>query len=243
MLDKEIKSMLSPLNLMHNILMFPKYRIKNNSIYPNRLKHFKINIPPICATLLLIYLFSIRIHSIHCSKNSSLTSYLSVSYEFTAFTFSLILNFMINVLYSRSNIYLVFKLQEVHRILSDDCFNYFVIWNWISAVLVITVYICITIFNSLIVQWPIKDLLYGFAFLCFDIDYVYAIRLIRFLSRKVDIWNSRVQNLGNIDNNEMQCKAMFQCYLNILECYNLVKKSYQQLVSFTSMFYVVLSKV
>ncbi|PZC83178.1 hypothetical protein B5X24_HaOG200823 [Helicoverpa armigera] len=55
--DKDVQAMLFPLNLMQNVLLCPKYRIKNNIISPNSVIS---NVISLIATIGYIILFRLR---------------------------------------------------------------------------------------------------------------------------------------------------------------------------------------
>lgn len=65
LVDKDIQSMLRPLNIVQTVCFCPKYRIKNNIIFPtSRLS----NIMSIFGTVMFIFVFLSRIIFFHLTE-------------------------------------------------------------------------------------------------------------------------------------------------------------------------------
>lgn len=69
--------------------------------------------------------------------------------------------------------------------------------------------------------------------MCFDLNIICAITFITLLCEKVNLWCIKAEKLQKADHrdNEFNCERMFQAYNNILECYDIYRASYEQMVS------------
>ncbi|KAF9406763.1 hypothetical protein HW555_012971 [Spodoptera exigua] len=71
-------------------------------------------------------------------------------------------------------------------------------------------------------------------YLYFDTNIVYAIRLIVLLTKKVDLWNNQAQQRLDMEqeDGDNYWKKLFETYVEILECYDLYKKTYKLMILF-----------
>ena len=237
--DKDLQSMLFPLNLMQYIMFCPKYRIKDNIITPNSLIS---NVISLIVTIIFICAF------IHCTYNMvaiaeqnigsdrDFMSYFSF-YNCAFFCFGCTLNFLIGIFHTKTNIQFVLTYQEVHRFLNDKTsIVKFVVWNWIIVVGIVGFYaIIVTCFHTLM-GTPFKSVYAAYIMMAFDFNMVYVIRVIQFLENKIVLWNIRNVNFQETEdmNEENNCTRMFQAYVQILECYDIYKESFQPFVSIIS---------
>ncbi|PZC77071.1 hypothetical protein B5X24_HaOG200721 [Helicoverpa armigera] len=232
-IDKDMQRMLLPLNLFHNILLCPKYRIKNNFINPNS---FLSIILGLFGLILSIFSFCYRVYKyyrINPKKYVMNVMYVTSYIDFVIFSIGTIINFKINVLETVRNVSLVLKIQDIHRFLpGQNYFKCFTIWNWISIFSGVGFYTYMLIFTVLTFEMHIDGMLFGFTLLFIDVNIIYCIRLIKLINNKVDIWNRRALKMHQMDpiDNEDYCEKMFEAYMNILKCYDFYKDSFQLMV-------------
>ena len=232
--DKNVQSMLFPLNLIQYIVFHPKYRIKNNVISPNsRIANFVSMV----ATLVSISAF------IHCTyvgltnKQSIARNTVMVSIAlFTCFfySFGFTINFVIGLIQSKSNVKFVLTFQKVHRFINNDTdVNHINIWIWIDFLVVLVIYFIVFTYLQIKMGAPFSSAYTVYFLIIFDVNIIYVIRIIRLLTNKVDLWNSQHLNLPEREDiPEINCcTRLFQAYVDILECYNIHKDSFQQFVS------------
>ena len=233
--DKDIQSMLLPLNLMQNMLFYPKYRIKDNFIYPNSMV---LKLVSFCVMIFSITFYCYHIYDHHF--NTNLRQYLNISYitsyfDLILYSIGFVINYNINVLQTNANISFVMNIQKVHRFLNEKpLYKRFVIWNWISSMVIFGNFIFIIVYCYKIGESSIASCLNSISLLCLDLNYISAIRYIKLLSNKVDLWNNQTQILQQMDHSEIEiyCKKMFQAYVNILESYEIYKNSFQYTVRY-----------
>ena len=231
--DKDVQSMLLPLNLMHNIIFCPKYRIKDNVITPNS---FITNFFAMIATLVYIFTF------VHCTylvtvnkeiHTRSTFMYYIPFYNCFFYSFGLSMNFVNGVIRTKSNIQFVLMFQKVHRFINNESgFKHIIIWSWIIFLEVLSIYTIV--FTYFQIQIGTLFSVYAIYFLIiFDFNVIYFMRVMRLLENELDLWNIQHLNLHEReDKYEINyCTTMFQAYVDILKCYNSHKDSFQQFVS------------
>ena len=232
--DKDVQSMLLPLNLMQNILFCPKYRIKDNFIYPNG---FVTKLVSLCVMILSTISYCYQVYKQHIDnniRNYVIISYISAYIELFMYFVGFIINYVINVLQTQRNISFILKVQQVHRFMNETClFKRFIIWNWISVIAIFGSYAICLIYFIVGINTPAIDAFnFWVSLFCFDLNYITAIRFIKLLGNKVHVWKIQTKHLRHMDHSESEsyCRKMFQAYVNILECYEIYKKSFQYTV-------------
>ena len=229
-IDKDLQSMLQPLNFLQSIKFCPKYRITNNFIAPNsRLS----NCVSLCGTISFL---SILIYHFYCeATNKYLLKYFPMS-QFTSYTLAvffntgLIVSSISSVMRTNNNVSFILKFQDVHRFLNKS-FKYFTICSWV----IVTVYLSISVFCvTYFALFTRNYILTVVSLIIFslDIDIIYATRLIQLLKDKVDLWNIHSLQFRKQEDcdKEDHCKIMFQAYVNILQCYEICWDSFQHVV-------------
>ncbi|PZC77062.1 hypothetical protein B5X24_HaOG200711 [Helicoverpa armigera] len=231
--DKDLQSMLLPLNLMQNIMFYPKYSIFNNCIVPNSVLS---KVVALCSTMAFVLIHLYRSYNLY--YNQMIREFVNILYITSYFDIILscigfAINFIVSIYQTENNVLFILKFQKVHRFLNDkNLFNRFVFMNWLILVLLFSFVIFIMSSFFLYMEVPLPDFFCGLAAFCFDINIIYALRLIKLLEDKVKLWNFEAQHLLQIyhSNIESHCQRMFEAYFNILECYNLYKYSFQLMV-------------
>lgn len=225
--DKDLQSMLFPLNLMQYVMFCPKYSIENNIITPNGLI---ITFVSMIATLTFILLFFYRtVMLIFYRDFIGKTEFLYVTSLYDTFFYcsGFIINFVFGVIHTKKSVDFVLTFQKVHRFLTSEAsFNRFIVWNWVTVIVALTGHSSIfTVFCRLV------DLPYVSVFLChlvvvFDFHIIYAFRGVQLLKNKVIVWSMQIQHTNVED-----WTKMFQVYVDILECYKIHQECFQYFVS------------
>ncbi|PZC77065.1 hypothetical protein B5X24_HaOG200715 [Helicoverpa armigera] len=236
-IDKNLQTMLFPLNLMQNMMFFPKYSIYNNNIRSNSLLS---NFVSLCTTIAVISLHLYRSYKLYSDNIIRefinilyITSYFDIILTCIGFT----INFIVSVYQSKNNVLFILKLQKVHTFLNgEQQFKRFMYRNWMFLVFEFLYFTFGLCFFCVKLNLPKYDYFCSLTALCFDVNLVYAIRMIKLLSDKVELWNIEAQKLLQLNyvDIESHCQKMFDAYVHILECYDLFQCSYQQLIMFNS---------
>ncbi|PZC77058.1 hypothetical protein B5X24_HaOG200707 [Helicoverpa armigera] len=233
---EDLQSVLKPLNLMQAPFFLSKYTIRNNCIKPNSIIY---NLMAVISMLIfrIVNVYKIVVFPFVTKVNSSVTLFLYVSQilDTVFYTVGFVLNNYLNIVYSRINIGLVLKLQFVHRVLNINRRNLksLIIYNWIFVVSLYSYFIFIGIFSW--ITYPFITL-YSYILvvsaLSFDMNIVYALRLIKLLTQLLRFWLMEIQelrNLGVCRSDESYWMKMFDVFKNIVEAY----KTIQDLFSLT----------
>ncbi|KAF9405274.1 hypothetical protein HW555_013927, partial [Spodoptera exigua] len=136
------------------------------------------------------------------------------------------------------NISFVLKLQNIHQVLNNKVeFQRYIVVNWISFISIFIFYLLLIgalSFHFQSLTTTIYHITYSVIYLYFDTNIVYAIRLIVLLTKKVDLWNNQAQQRLDMEqeDGDNYWKKLFETYVEILECYDLYKKTYKLMILF-----------
>lgn len=229
--NKDVQSMLMPLNLMQHIMFCPKYRIKDNVITPNsRISNFVSMI----ATVVFIYIFIFNMCEMISVELTGFNYFLCV-YNGIYTSFGFVMNFMTGVIQTKSNVKFVLTFQNVHRFINNETsFNHIIIWNWIVVLGILGFDVIFTVYLHINIGFPFYSAYTAYLVIFFDCNIIYVIQIINCLENKVKLWNIRIYNSQDIE--EVTCgqnynTRLFQAYFEILQCYDIFKHTFQQFVS------------
>ncbi|KAF9800091.1 hypothetical protein SFRURICE_016968 [Spodoptera frugiperda] len=240
--DREIQFMLLPLNIMQNILGYPKYRILDNFITPNSRSIYVLSF---CVALISVFMLFYRSYDRYLT--GIIHSKLLVNYGFILFSdfffpsSGIIVTFTSIFFHADSNIMFVLKIMNIHRLHSDkDVSKSLTIFSWIF-VLFISIYhsIFILVIN-LHFKLPLYNLFCGFCVVIFDINMASAIMHIKLLKDKAVLWNVQITNVQSMEENKKMnyFKKVFQTYNDILDCYDIYRICFQQHILFNYVYTV-----
>lgn len=234
-IDKDVQSMLRPLNLMQVLVLNPKYRIKDNLITPNNvLNKFVL----VLGAVIFLTAYMYRVIDIMLDENIKRYHAIDFLYFASCFDFSfygggLIMNFIIHFIQTKKHVKFILIFQEVHRFIHNEtnC-RLYVMRNWINFGILFGFYIITFLyvyFIHLKTPWHVTFNL--MILVTLDSNIIYATRLIDLLTDKVVAWKRQVLRFHRNGCNEMHCKQMFQTYSQILSCYKIYKNVFQASVS------------
>ncbi|PZC79301.1 hypothetical protein B5X24_HaOG200998, partial [Helicoverpa armigera] len=232
-IDNDVKRMLRPLRLIHFFSFCPYYRLKGNLILPNSLCSKLLSF---CVTMFFMFLFAYRCydHRYIRQQRRNVAFHTINSYVLVLISCFGVLSNFISALQSKLNVKFVLKIQDVHAFLNDSkVFKRFIYRNWIFVISII----CYEVFGWISVNTLLKlsymDVLCGAASMSFNVNIVNATRLIVLLQDKLNLWNDRVLQLEGMESNsdtEDYCQKLYQKYIDIMECYDIHKLSFQMKV-------------
>lgn len=233
--DSDVQSMLFPLNLMQYIIFCPKYRIKHSTIIPNG---SITNIISIIAALVLSVTFVYATYKEYYKDdyNNQKTAYLqNISfYDFFHYSFGFTLNFLNGAIQTKTHIRFVLSFQKVHRFLNNETsFNHFIVWNWIIVIGAFGAHFIVISCFCKLTGLPYLSLYICYISITFHTNIIYSIRILKLLENKVGLWSSYVLNSQDLyDSQRKTCtKEMFEGHKDLLECYDIYKDCFHQLVS------------
>ncbi|PZC77078.1 hypothetical protein B5X24_HaOG200728 [Helicoverpa armigera] len=228
--DEDIQSMLLPLNMLHFIRLCPKFIIRDNFITPNS---SKFNSVFFIATIVWLFALFYDIHTEFWEElvNFNITDSVSFSVFFSS---GLIVNLSLSVFRTRDYVSFVLKFQNVHRFLNNESdFKVFTFINWFIVILFVIIYGGFVIILILITDTLTIQLFCAFVLLSFDADIIYIIRFMKLLKDKFNLWNEQALQVRNMrdGNKEEYCQKLYQAYIDIMECYRLIKTFSRLVVS------------
>lgn len=234
--NKDLQSMLLPLNLIPNIMLFPKYTIRKDLILSNSML-FKV--AGFCATLIYTAGYTYRAYEAYIDESliaDYTVLYINTFFDAFFYFYGFFMNFVVSVIQTASNIEFVLSYQEVHDVFVNQTYFKNVIFrNWMSVIMIIIYYIITTFFSA-----TTNSLIYlcfnDFVMIIIDTNIIYVTALLTLLSDKTILMNLEIKNLKNFNVGGENCKKLFKAYCDIIKCYNILVTSFQQYVSFLIVF-------
>ena len=234
-LDKDIQRIIQPFNIIFSVFFSSKYKIRNSYITPCDKKYqiilFVINV--------FFSVWSIYNMVIDKSSNYYMNMFFNSSASFVIYLFSIlsfysiyILLLICNIVYSRTNISLILKIQEIHKSINitKNSVQSFVIGNWISFALLFCISITsITCFYMLFTHIYFLEFVIQILCITFDFNLVHYTCLIILLRKYLEAWILLVINYE--EQSCEYCHKLFKIYENIFEAFKLYKTCFRVLVS------------
>ena len=225
--DKYVQAMILPLNLMQTIALCPKYIIKDNVISPN---NFIIRFYCFCGTLFFLSAYLYRVcflYDVYISK--SIFILLFGIFDFIFYFNGFATNFIINIFQSNNHVHFVLNFQDIYKCFcSEISLRSFIFGNWISVATILFFYAVVITMLSYDPSVPSCIIVSTVCLLIFDAHMIYAIRLIKLLRINVGLWIHLLHS--EVSTNAVYCKRMKKVYVKIIECYNIIKSSFQSIV-------------
>lgn len=234
-LDKDVQKMFYPFTVLLTLSFSAKYSIKNNIITTTKRK--------ICVLKILSIFFVIggtvdRIYRkdiIRFANDGNTTTMLFLDFIIPVTRcLGYLINFLLNVVYRYKNIYLLLLIQTIHKNIDfSKNIRSFITWNWILPLSIVLINLfCFIVFGASYNYFNLYKCLVELIFISFDIDFVYAIRIIILLSMYLERWiqNVRLMN-GGEENDKIYNKRLVETYQCILKAYDVYKTLFQVMVS------------
>ena len=232
--DKEVQTLLFPLNLLKSLCFNPNYRIKKGFISPNNRVNKLISL---CVTVFCLstHLYNYIVVMLDENMNRYQTIhflYFASSFDVFSVSAGFIMNYITNFIQTKENVTFVLTFQEVHRFLNKNVSSKtFIIVSWIHVGLTIGFFFLSAVFmNTQYFNPPWYTTSHVICLMTLDSDSVYAIRLVRLLTEELVLWMRRGLS-RKYSQNEEYCQKMFETYGQMLKCYEIIRKHYQPTVS------------
>ncbi|PZC73336.1 hypothetical protein B5X24_HaOG200860 [Helicoverpa armigera] len=234
LVDKDVQSMLLPLNLMQYIAFCPKYCIKNNFISINSLFS---NFISFCGLLIFLSSFLYRNTLIAQSLGHSFTvfMYITAYFDFVYYCCGYVMNFIVGIMQTKNSVNFVLTFQNIHRFLNNETYSRnFKVLNWIIVILTVVGQTTIFAYFNITVGLSHYFIYISFIITVFDFNIIYATRLLGILENKLLLWSNNVLDLREIGEiyDENYCRNMYLAYVDILKCYELHKVCFQEYICF-----------
>ncbi|XP_061724318.1 uncharacterized protein LOC133530424 [Cydia pomonella] len=243
-LDQDFQAMLFPLNFVQSCFLMPRFSIINNFITPDNHASFYIKSIIGCLILTLSHVFRfIFYNEITKSVSTGVVDFL-LYFDFTYFSFTSVIIYIVNSFHRSSVVELIIKLQHVLDVIRIDKQEFLCkhkIQNWLSISLVLIIYVFHWL--SACIDFGILDLLVHFCLviplMIYDIQVVHVIRSVVMIKNELIAWihklekskETHIKPKENIVNFEVSESDMFNAYTDIIRAFRLSNKVYQFSVS------------
>lgn len=232
-INKQLQSILKPINILHTFLSSNKYKIRDNVITPNSFRDCFLSLIPV------LIIISCSIYSLKLTYTTFPSGTLNLVIR-TSYTISVVsdgivscLNYLANVKNRQNNVLLISKLLNPGMLFKINGKKHLII-NWASIVTVICFYILFDLYFWYSIEGlNVVDIIITTYFITFDLNLIYVTRLLNLLSCYLESWIQDVKSFGytaEVDN-EIYWIKMFDVFSDVLEAYKLIQKTFEKLVS------------
>lgn len=236
-LEKDLKSAVIPMHIMLIVFFCAKYTIWNHKITPNSIQYSIFSILATLTILGICFYFMIGFSFTEHLTGFKYFQYLNKLYVFILLFIGTSLNCSINLIHRRSNVVLVLKIQNVFRNLKiNEVFKGFICNNWICVIFLNGFHITWVFYSSY--NYELNVISYGISimsyfFVSFDMTLLYAAKMMKLLTKSLNNWIKNVKMAKCIDNfeNERYWNKMFEIYMEIMDIYEYIEKTIQQMVT------------
>lgn len=237
-INKDLQSILKPLNMMQSLFMCAKYKIRDGLITANNLSYCFLSVLAlILVGIINVYTMYLEITSDETTPVLSIVVWIDYISNAIFVMLSFSLTYYTNMIYRYDNVLLFLKVQNANKILEIDSRKQMRI-NWLVIVFLISLYFFSLLYFCCAFEgigvWEVTAL--GFDMLM-DINLIYASRFLNLLRNYLAVWVKVVnstQLTGEIDDGSWN--KLFTAFMDIVEAYQLLAKTFRGLVSENSLF-------
>ena len=242
-IEKDLQSVLRPLNLMQSLFLCAKYSIRDNIITCNTSVYNFSRV--LCTVIYRCFCLHFLIGMIKFLHNKfwgahSFLYCLCFTVDFFMYLVGDLMNCFSNIMQSDHNILLVLKIQHVLNVLQinkkDNELRNLIIYNWTYVIILnilsigFVICYCFTMLKYFVSFFEITT---AYASIAFDINIVYALALLKLTKYMLYVWIAQVQKSTNrleFETAEYWDK-MLEVYLHILDIYLIIEKTFRHMVS------------
>lgn len=229
-IDKEIQLAFRPINVMQNLLLNPRYQIKNNVILPNNHAH-KSLIILMTLILAIMYTFRFERHFIFAQGVGFLA--FGTTFEYSFRSAGLLMNLLIHFKKTKRSVEFVLYFQEVHRFLKQNSVDEKILkQSWFGVACIFGIYcVILGVIVPLLIRPPWDMFINILVRLSLDINIIYALRLMKLLTDTVRLWNAQLLIAQKVGCSRLHSASLFRAYVQILKCYEIILDVYKGPVS------------
>lgn len=215
-LEKEVYSIIYPFNYMLTPVFSSKFNSQDNYITPNgKTYHVLMFISVLLVNAMCLYrLVSGGAGNELFIDDNIIILFINLSY-YMYYSFGFTMIFILTVAHTHSNIVLVLRIQMIHKSIDfSKSIRNFIIWNWILLLIVISINIIMFVMYYSLSDYLnfvdfTFDLFSDLMFTTFDINFVYAIRLITLLRKYLEEWIKQIMTINDEQENDKYCMKLF----------------------------------
>ncbi|PZC77055.1 hypothetical protein B5X24_HaOG200704, partial [Helicoverpa armigera] len=236
-LNKEVYRIIYPFHLIFLVLCSSKYTVKYNFILKDGVLRKIVSFLSVCFVVIVssCYMFLEKYTAYINNVQSIKIIFFIFHGVLILYCIANIMLFSMNIALSKQNIELILKIQLVHTNIDfSKSSKNFIIWNWIYLIIFLVIDLAIS--SSYYVTYYEQDVVDALGYLCnylfavFDMNVIYACRLITLLRKYLNKWSKVILKLSDGVNNR-NCGQLFEIYDNIIRAFQLYKTVFQVVVS------------
>lgn len=236
-LDKKFQRIFQPVHFLQGISLCPKYNILDNYITP---KGLISNGFTIFGTFVFLGICVFRLCSNFLAGNIHWhMSILYVSQLFDTFfvVFGYIVNSIIIMSRSESNVFFILKIHKVYKFLKVNySFKSNIMDYWCYVIAIYLYFFLVHIHYYFVSQFPfvVQDMIFDVLVINFDVNLIQAICAIKLIRKYVEIWTDKVikcEDDENAANDEEYARNVFETYMDIIDACKIFKYTFQEMVT------------
>lgn len=233
-IDDTFNTMLFPLNVLQTVIFDKKYRIRDKFITSNvkstQLAAFCVIF---IVTAFNLYQYSKTPWAPDVSKPLQITIFMQEQILEPVFLFA---NVAFTLYNSNEHVVLILKLQGLYKFTKCSVYKDCTLINWIGVVLVLGCHAGLLIFlyidHKSVACFLVVLLVLNASTFC-------ALRFVNLLRRNLMVWTDNIRQLQEtlrtkteieIKDVNQSCAELFNYYKDILEAFNIVKKTFELVV-------------
>ncbi|PZC79300.1 hypothetical protein B5X24_HaOG200997, partial [Helicoverpa armigera] len=234
-IDKEMQGIVKSFNFVLHLFFSSKYCLRRNNVYPRGTKYRFMTVLHTSFLNGLNVFRAYRDSSIGVTVNDFMRI-MNCCYDFVQM-YAFILLFILDFVHKQNHVLLILAIQTINRSFDlSKSIRSFIIWNWI--VLFIT--LCLESYMHIVYYAiyahsrfsdVIPDCICDFMFISFNVNYIFATRIIILLKIYLDEWVKFILILNEREENNEYCLKLLEIYENIMQAYNLAKTVFKNLIS------------
>ncbi|PZC77073.1 hypothetical protein B5X24_HaOG200723 [Helicoverpa armigera] len=237
-IEKDVQALLKPFNVIFALFISSKYRIQNDVIYQNTLL-YKI-LSGISYTFLIAgYFYSIfRTAFIYKWEGINFTKQWCNVFIYAIYFLCCVINYHTNIVCSKINVVLVFKIQNISEILKVKgiSLNDFIKFNWVYFTILNVYHVFWIVFFTIAFSdtYEYYEFLTNYVYILFDMSVLHGTRFLKVLRQPLKLWIREMRNSDSVldEDNEYFWNNMFRIYEEILDTYQILTKTIQPVVSY-----------
>lgn len=237
-INRQNLKMLYPFHFLFILLCSPKFSLSSNYIRPNERKWIFISLLSVCFVIIItIYFMYFKKDNeayINLHGNDVIIQVIVFSVN-VFYCIGIVMIFVTNTIHRQNNVSLIVMIQRlVESIDVKESVSSLTVWNWIIAIIVVSVNFFIFTAYFIVIKYELSSLpmlIRNYLYTTFDINFAYAIFIITLLTKLLNGWSNMIIKLSQGPELGGLCSNLSKTYQNILETYKLYENMFQGLVS------------
>lgn len=240
-LNEELQKFLKPLNLLQNLFLLPKYKIRGNFITPNDLKcKLKCLGIALLFTVLVIYKYFNRNIDIFGLKVNITFKLISLS-NYVFCIVNVVLIEIQTIFQSGRNVVVVVLIKDIYGFIKRKnlTLKKLILSNWIGLVLMLfSTYIVYIAFHVYLKYFDIFDLFRDTVLMVSLFNMMYTVAIIKLLKIFLEEVTDRIRSMqDDSDTDDLDYDQISLTYEKILRAFKIHSKSFQYAVSDFNIFF------